>query len=144
MTVTVWLNIAAWWWPFSTNEWVPLYLLPPTNEAWGKVIFLHLFVILFTGGGLPQCMVGYHPHRSRHPPLQTPPPGSRHQPLEADTCPQEQTHPLGAGTPHSRVCWEILSTSGQYSSYWNAILSVCKMSCMVILALTCQPPPPLV
>ena len=22
--------------------------LPPTNEAWGKVIFLHLFVILFT------------------------------------------------------------------------------------------------
>ena len=24
--------------------------LPPTNEVWGKVIFLHLFVILFTGG----------------------------------------------------------------------------------------------
>ena len=28
-------------------------LLLPTNEVWGKVIFLHLFVILFTGmGGL--------------------------------------------------------------------------------------------
>ena len=25
-------------------------LLPPTNEVWGKVIILHLFVILFTGG----------------------------------------------------------------------------------------------
>ena len=29
-------------------------LLPPANEVWGKVIFLHLFVILFTGGA---CMV---------------------------------------------------------------------------------------
>ena len=27
-----------------------LALLPPANEVWGKVIFLHLFVILFTGG----------------------------------------------------------------------------------------------
>ena len=25
-------------------------LLPPANEVWGKVIFLHLSVILFTGG----------------------------------------------------------------------------------------------
>ena len=24
--------------------------LPPANEVWGKVIFLHLSVILFTGG----------------------------------------------------------------------------------------------
>ena len=33
-------------------------LLPPANEVWGKVIFLHLSVILFTGGstwaGTPQ------------------------------------------------------------------------------------------
>ena len=27
-------------------------LLPPANEVWGKVIFLHLSVILFTGGCL--------------------------------------------------------------------------------------------
>ena len=40
-------------------------LLPPANEVWGKVIFLHLFVILFTGGGMHgqwggwgMCMVG--------------------------------------------------------------------------------------
>ena len=26
-------------------------LLPPANEVWDKVIFLHLSVILFTGGG---------------------------------------------------------------------------------------------
>ena len=26
--------------------------LPPANEVWGKVIFLHLFVILFMGGCL--------------------------------------------------------------------------------------------
>ena len=28
-----------------------LSYLPPANEVWGKVIFLHLFVILFTGRG---------------------------------------------------------------------------------------------
>ena len=28
-----------------------LEYLPPANEVWGKVIFLHLSVILFTGGG---------------------------------------------------------------------------------------------
>ena len=28
-------------------------LLPPANEVWGKVIFLHLSVILFTVGGVP-------------------------------------------------------------------------------------------
>ena len=27
-------------------------LLPPANKVWGKVIFLHQFVILFTGGCL--------------------------------------------------------------------------------------------
>ena len=31
-------------------EWYFRYL-PPANEVWGKVIFLHLFVILFMGGG---------------------------------------------------------------------------------------------
>ena len=41
------------------------------NEVVAKVIFLHLFVILFTGGVLPQCMLGY------QPPDQTPPPPGR-------------------------------------------------------------------
>ena len=33
-------------------------LLPPTNGVWGKVIFLHLFVILFTGGNVCGCSQG--------------------------------------------------------------------------------------
>ena len=42
--------------PYRENpkKYMALYfwkvLLPPANEVWGKVIFLHLFVILFTGG----------------------------------------------------------------------------------------------
>ena len=42
-------------------------LLPPANEVWGKVIFLHQFVILFTGGrawllwgGMRGCSGGVH------------------------------------------------------------------------------------
>ena len=30
-----------------------MQFLPPANEVWGKVIFLHLFVILFMGEGVP-------------------------------------------------------------------------------------------
>ena len=60
-------------------------LLPPANEVWGKVIFLHLSVILFTGGdvypsmhcrwypsmpcssspvgdGIPACLAGFQAH----------------------------------------------------------------------------------
>ena len=66
-----------------------MYIFTGRNEVVAKVIFLHLFVILFTGGGcLPQCMLGYPPReqtpRSRHPPEQTLPgadtPQSRHPP----------------------------------------------------------------
>ena len=73
-------------------------------------------------GGLPQCMLGYHPPGAD-------PPGIRH-PLGAD--PPWSSHPLGVDTPspHSgsrhpplhSACWEIRSTSGRYASYWNAIL----------------------
>ena len=72
-----------------------------------KVIFLHLFVILFTrGGGIPEGTEA-DPPRSRPPQEQTPP--------GADT-PQEQTPPREADTG-------IRSTSGRYASYWNAFLS---------------------
>ena len=46
-------------------------LLPPANEVWGKVISLHLSVILFTGGGVP----GKVPTRAGTPPWQVTPPG---------------------------------------------------------------------
>ena len=63
--------------------------LPPANEVWGKVIFSHLSVILFTvdEGGLPQGMLGFAPPRSRHPTLGADTPWSRHTP--------------GAGIPHA-------------------------------------------
>ena len=35
-------------------------MLPPANEVWGKVIFLHLFVILFTGGACVVAAGGVH------------------------------------------------------------------------------------
>ena len=31
--------------------------------SWGQVMFLDVSVILFTGGGLPQCLLGYPPRR---------------------------------------------------------------------------------
>ena len=90
--------------------------LSPANEVWGNVIFLHLFVILFTGGGLPQCMLG-DPPRRRHPPGGDPseeaPP--RRRPPRGGT-------PLRYPSPRHRACWEIQSTCGRYASYWNAIL----------------------
>ena len=49
-------------------------------------------------GGLPHCMLGYTPPRT-------------------DT-PREQTPPI----PSCSAYWEIRTTSGQFASYWNAIL----------------------
>ena len=42
--------------------------LPPANEVWGKVIFLHLCVILFTGRGgwLPSMYHGSHDQGGLH------------------------------------------------------------------------------
>ena len=33
-------------------------LLPRANEVWGKVMFLHLCVILFGGVSIPACITG--------------------------------------------------------------------------------------
>ena len=55
------------------------------NEVVAKVIFLHLSVILFTGGGVSASVHAGIPHTpwSRHPP--------------------EQTHPRGADTPQEQI-----------------------------------------
>ena len=67
------------------------------NEVVAKVIFLHLFVILFTGGGvLPQCMLGYPPGTRQTPSDQTPPPPPDQTPPptpRSDTLPQDQADP---------------------------------------------------
>ena len=54
-------------------------LLPSANEVWGKVILLHLFVILFIGGmrGRGACMAGGHMWHT-HPAPRTPPPPDRY------------------------------------------------------------------
>ena len=98
-----------------------------SNEV-AKVMFLHVSVILFTRGGLPQCMLGYSPGPGT-PPQDQAPPGSRHPP---EHTPPEQTpqsrppgtrppppsrHPQGADT-HPRVGY----CCGRYASYWNAFL----------------------
>ena len=89
--------------------------------AWsGGVVSQHV------RGGLPQCMLGYHPPpippgagttpQSRHPPG-TRNPQSRHPPSRQ--APPQSRHPP---PPRCRACWELRSTRGRYTSYWNAIL----------------------
>ena len=69
--------------------------LPSATKLQRLSFYTCLSVILFTGGGLPQCMLGCHPPRTRHPPEQTLPP-------RADTPPQSRpprSRPLlGPGT----------------------------------------------
>ena len=90
--------------------------LPPANEVWGKVIFLHLFVILFTGGwGSASVHAGIPPGSRHHPPGTSHTPRSRHPPPGT---------PRNRHTPRNKACWELRSTSGRYASYWNAILLV--------------------
>ena len=36
----------------QVSEDTSLFLLPPANEVWSKVMFIHRSVILFTGGGV--------------------------------------------------------------------------------------------
>ena len=59
-----------------------LYYHP--QRSWGKAIFLHVSVILFTGwgGGIPAC-TGPDPPLARRPPWQTDPPG-RQTPWQGD------------------------------------------------------------
>ena len=113
-------------------------LIPSANEVWGKVMFLLLSVILFTGVGyVSQDAMGQTLPVGRHPPphRQTPSPKAnaphrhtplgRHPPMQTSTT---QTplgrHPLGGhllGTPHPRQT-RIRSTSGRYAYYGNAYL----------------------
>ena len=78
--------------------------LPPANEVWGKVMFLHLCVILFTGGHASQHASQVTWLGSLHPVGLPPgglPPGGG-----------------GLGWPQ----WDTWDTSGWYASYWNAFL----------------------
>ena len=110
------------------------------NEVVAKVIFLHMYVILFTEGrGLsasvhagiptPQSPEQTPPRAdtpwSRHPPKSRHPPGNRH-PSGADTplgADPPGADPPGADIPQSRhPPGNIRSMSSRYASYWNAFL----------------------
>ena len=81
------------------------------QRSCGKVMFLHVSVTLFTGG-LTHCMLGYTPRDQMQAPPWSRSPRSRP--------PWYQT------SPQHSACWEMRPTSGQYASYWNAILFSCN------------------
>ena len=94
------------------------FLLPPANEVWGKVIFLHVSVILLTGGstwvGTPR---GRYTPLGRYTPQAGTPPGQVH-PLDRYTpwtgTPPRQVHPPGQvhlppGTPPGNACWDMVN-----------------------------------
>ena len=91
----------------------------------GKVMFLHLSVILFTEWGrcLPQCMLGYTHSPRKHTPRSTP---QKHTPLEAHPSPLE-TPPRSTPLGRHPSLWADTSLadgycSGRYASYWNVFL----------------------
>ena len=107
------------------------FLVTGRNEVVSKVIFLHLSVILFTGGGasvhagMPPPRTTYPPDyvppRDYVPPQTTYPPGLRTTPR--DYVPPGTTYPPGLRTPPPPAAdSSIRSTSGRYASYWNAFL----------------------
>ena len=98
------------------NVWC-VYYRP--QRSCGKVMFLHLCVILFTGAV------------SATPPGQTPPwadtiPLGRHLPVDTT----QQTPPALVNFPTFLFQAGIRSTSGWYASYWNAFFFSGKMFCM--------------
>ena len=80
-------------------SWKITFYRPQRSCGQGYVLLVSV-ILLTGGGGLPQCMLGYHPPpREQTPPEQTPPP------------PEQTPPPPG-----------IRSMSGRYASYWNAFL----------------------
>ena len=97
--------------------------LRPANEVWGKVILLHLSVILFTGGstwagtplGQVHPLAGTPPGQvtalGRYTPLAGTPPGQVH-PLGRYT--PKQVHPLGR-YPHPSPLGRYTPRLGRYT-----------------------------
>ena len=93
------------------------------NEVVAKVMFLHVSVILLTGGSPenppPQDQGEPPPGSRRTPPDQAdPPPGPRRTPPRPGRPPPG---PRKTPPPQEEHC-SIRSMSGRYASYWNAFL----------------------
>ena len=108
--------------------WTGKYIYRPQRSCGQGNIFTPVCHSVHRGG-LPQCMLGYHPPRTRPPPgtRQTPPrPGRPPCWDHADTPqwtrpapPRDQPPP-----PPPEADSSIRSTSGRYAFYWNAYLLV--------------------
>ena len=103
------LRTVLWRLSFSIYYTWSFMSLPPADEVWGKVMFLHLSVTLFTmeGVGFPACITchmtgGLHPGG-----LQTPPPRTT-----AYSQQTYSTHPTGV---HS--CCNYVSYLHYHSTY---------------------------
>ena len=91
--------------------------LPPANEVWGKVMFLHICVILFTEGGL-------HPG-GRYPGESASRMGSASR---GESASRRGLHPGGWADPPAPIgYYGVRSTSGWYVSYWNAFLFILNL-----------------
>ena len=90
-----------------------MLLIRPANKVWGKVIFLHLSVILFTGDVSASVHAGVHPPRGDPPGRHMHPQGRHHE---------DPPRKTPGRAPRNSGCWEMWATSGRYSSYWNAFL----------------------
>ena len=101
-------------------------LVTGRNEVVAKVMFLHVCVILFTGGVSGQES----PPRQGELPLGADTPQSRHPPGQGEPShhPREQTPPRA--DPRREAHSSIRSMRGRYASYWNAFLvflNFCKI-----------------
>ena len=107
-----------------------MLFLPPANEVWGKVIFLHLSVILFTGGGgstwagTPQQVppLAGTPARAGTP-WQVHPPG-RYTP--------RQVHPPGRYTPQQSMLGYGQQADGTHPTGMHSCL------CQNVFILSCR------
>ena len=111
-----------------------LIIITGRNEAVAKVIFLHLFVILFTGGvssreNRPPAERTPCPHQGDPPGKESPParrnPPGKETPRQGEPLPGKE-NPTGRENPPP-----IRSMSGRYASYWNAFLLL-NVGCAVI------------
>ena len=88
--------------------------LPPADEVWGKVMFLHLSVILFTGGGGWLPTMHHRPHDK----------GQGICIQVGSACIRGGLHLGGWGDPPKKRYYGIRSTSGRYAYYWNVFLLI--------------------
>ena len=91
------------------------------KEVVAKVMFLHVSVILFTGGGL---QAGRTPPTGRNPPGRENPPDQTDPRDQGEPPPRAGRTPPDQADPPREADSRIRSTSGRYTSYWNAFLLV--------------------